>query len=202
MQLMHTDAELITRSVEDPEEFAGIFDRHQQAVYAFLRRRVGPDLADEWLGETFAQAFRSRTRYVARHETCRAWLLGIATHLIANHRRAEHRRLAAIRRAAGRARTDVAGDADEIVARVTARASSAQLARALRSMDRRDRDVLLLYAWADLSYSEIAEALDIPVGTVRSRLNRARGVVGAALGRSAASSRGGTVISSPGENHA
>lgn len=174
---MQSDADVIERSLGEPEAFAAIFDRHHQTVHGFLRRRVGQDLADEWLAETFAQAFRARARYVPLHDTCRAWLLGIASHLIANHRRAEHRRLVAIRREAGRGGAESFVDADAIVDRVAARAVSGELVEALRALDRGDRDALLLYAWADLSYTEIAQALDVPVGTVRSRLHRARGLI-------------------------
>ena len=48
------------------------------------------------------------------------------------------------------------------------------VAEALGVLSREERDVLLLFAWADLSYEQIAEALTLPIGTVRSRLNRAR----------------------------
>jgi RNA polymerase sigma-70 factor (ECF subfamily) len=58
--------------------------------------------------------------------------------------------------------------------RADAAAASAEVARVLAQLSARDRDALLLFAWADMSYSDIASALGIPVGTVRSRLNRAR----------------------------
>ena len=71
----------------------------------------------------------------------------------------------------------VPGHADDVADRVSAQAARAQLADALAALAGRDRDVLLLAAWADLSYEEIAAALAIPVGTVRSRLFRARRLI-------------------------
>ena len=61
-------------------------------------------------------------------------------------------------------------------------AAQGPLAGALAALSAGDRHVLLLVAWADLGYQEVAEALGIPVGTVRSRLNRARRKVRTALG--------------------
>ena len=73
-------------------------------------------------------------------------------------------------------------DADRVASAVSAAAAGRQLATALAKLSEGDRHVLLLFAWAELRYEEIATALDIPVGTVRSRLHRARSTVRAALG--------------------
>jgi RNA polymerase sigma factor (sigma-70 family) len=69
-----------------------------------------------------------------------------------------------------------------VAAQVTAAAVRARLSAALSRLSRGDRDVLLLVAWCDFSYEEVAAALGIPLGTVRSRLNRARRKVRDALG--------------------
>jgi RNA polymerase sigma-70 factor (ECF subfamily) len=172
----YSDDEVIARSLRDPEAFAAIFDRHHGVVHNYLRRRVGRDLADEWLAETFTEAFRARGRYRPAHDSCRPWLLGIAAHLIANHRRAERRRLAALEREAADSRARLS-HRDHLNDHVV----DAELVRALRSLGLGDREVLLLYAWAGLTYAEIATALSLPVGTVRSRLNRARNHVRARL---------------------
>ena len=74
------------------------------------------------------------------------------------------------------------GLADRVAERVTAQTASRQLAGPLAALSARDRDVLLLVAWGELSYEETARVLRIPVGTVRSRLNRSRRKVRAALG--------------------
>jgi RNA polymerase sigma-70 factor (ECF subfamily) len=73
-------------------------------------------------------------------------------------------------------------DADRVARSVSAAAAGRRLAAALAKLSTGDRHVLLLLAWADLSYEEIATALDIPIGTVRSRLHRARTTVRTALG--------------------
>ncbi|GAA3306474.1 sigma-70 region 4 domain-containing protein [Nonomuraea dietziae] len=72
--------------------------------------------------------------------------------------------------------------ADRVEARVSASAAHQELAEALAVLSPEDREVLLMIAWADFSYEEVARALGIPVGTVRSRLHRARRKTRAALG--------------------
>ena len=162
-----TDAELIRRSQDEPDAFGRVFDRHVAAVHAFAQRRVGRDLAEEVTAEAFARAFAARARYDARHDVALPWLLGIASNVMRRHWRSERRRLDAYARAAGQERRDAAPpDVDGEVLRAVAR------------LPRRQREVLLLAAWADLSYAEIARALGLPVGTVRSRLARARSTLG------------------------
>jgi RNA polymerase sigma-70 factor (ECF subfamily) len=170
-----TDADLIVGSLRDPRLFAGVFDRHYAAIAGFLRRRLERSLADELAAETFLRAFDGRGRYDVARVDALPWLFGIASHLLSHHRRAEERRLRAFARA-GRLAHD-GSDLDEVDARLDAAAANPVLASALASLGAGDREVLLLYAWADLSYDEIAVALGIPVGTVRSRLHRARGLL-------------------------
>ena len=152
--------------------FAGLFDRHYAAVAGFLRRRLERSLADELAAETFLQAFDGRGRYDVSRADARPWLFGIASHLLSRHRRGEERRLRAFARAGQVVREDRGlDDADR---RLDATAAAPVLAAAVRSLGAGDREVLLLFAWADLSYEEISTALGLPVGTVRSRLHRAR----------------------------
>jgi RNA polymerase sigma-70 factor (ECF subfamily) len=171
-QVISSDAELIAASLTDRRVFAGLFDRHYAAVAGFLRRRLERSLADDLAAETFLQAFDGRGRYDVSRADARPWLFGIASHLLARHRRGEERRLRAFARA-GQVLGDDRGldDADR---RMDAAAAAPVLAAALASLGAGDREVLLLYAWADLSYEEISVALALPVGTVRSRLHRAR----------------------------
>ena len=174
MPAVTSDLQVLATSVDEPERFAAIFDRHHVAVHNYVRRRLGDELADSLLSEIFTQAFRARTRYTPTADSARPWLFGIASHLIANHRRAERRRLAALKRDSNRREHANGEHADDVVNRATAQALTAQLADGLAALKTRDREVLLLHAWGELSYAEIAEALDVPIGTVRSRLNRAR----------------------------
>lgn len=176
-----SDADLIAASHTDGEAFAGLFDRHSAIVFRYVVRRLGVELAEDLVGETFLVAFAGRHRFDPAYSDARPWLLGIATKLISRHRRTE----AAHYRAVARSRPDVVVEApDERVAiDVSAAAARPRLAAALASLPARDRDVLLLVGWAELSYEETATALGIPIGTVRSRLNRARRTVRAALGQ-------------------
>ncbi|MCS7478271.1 RNA polymerase sigma factor [Umezawaea endophytica] len=174
-----TDAELIARSRHEPEHFAAIFDRHAPHIQRYLARRLGREAADDSVAETFLVAFDKRHRYDPAHADARPWLYGIATRLVGQHRRAEVRRYRLLE-AAGPA-PDVTCHADRVATDVTAQAMRGALATALAALSTPDRDVLLLIAWEQLTYEEVAAALAIPVGTVRSRLNRARRKVRGAL---------------------
>jgi RNA polymerase sigma factor (sigma-70 family) len=167
-----TDTMLVARSLSDPEAFAALFDRHAALIHRYAARRLGAEAADDVMAETFAVAFQRRRDYDLERVDARPWLYGIATNLIRGHRRAEARRWRAMAREVAGAGAE--SEADSAAARVTAQAARGELARVLAGLPSRQRDVLLLYAWADLEYEEIAQALGLPVGTVRSRLHRAR----------------------------
>jgi RNA polymerase sigma factor (sigma-70 family) len=169
------DSELIAGSCAEPGMFSEIFGRHHRELYRYLRHRVGADLAADLAAETFVTAFGRRGAYRPEGADARPWLYGIAHNLLRNHRRQERRRLAAYARHGAGPVADAGALAEFSLAdaRADAAAVSARLAPVLARMHAGDRDVLLLVAWADMSYAEVAEALAIPVGTVRSRLNRA-----------------------------
>ncbi|TFV45992.1 RNA polymerase sigma factor [Blastococcus sp. TF02A-35] len=175
-----TDAELMARSLADPEAFAPLFDRHAATVHRYLGRRVG-ELADDLVSETFLVAFRRRAAYRPDHVEVRPWLLGIATNLVHGHVRTEQRRYRALAREAARP-VGQAADPGDSADRLDAEALRGPLAAALAKLKAHDRDALLLLAWGQLGYEEIAAVLDVPVGTVRSRLHRARRQTRAALG--------------------
>jgi RNA polymerase sigma-70 factor (ECF subfamily) len=164
-----SDSDVIAQSLSHPDAFAAIFDRHFDAVHRYLSRRAGAGVADDLASQTFILAFSSRAAFRMSATSARPWLFGIATNVLRNNRRAELRLLRALGRfAAGlpdRHPDLAAGEAGEDTGALTA---------ALTRMDADQRDVLLLHAWAELSYEEIAASLGIPVGTVRSRLSRAR----------------------------
>jgi RNA polymerase sigma-70 factor (ECF subfamily) len=174
------DAALIESSWQEPEAFAGLYDRHAVPIHRYVSRRLGDEMADDIVADTFLAAFRRRQDYDLRHPDARPWLYGIAANLIGKHRRTEVRMLRALARTG--ADPAVEGHADRIDSRVSAAAVQRDLAVAVASLPARDRDVLLLVAWADLSYEQTATALGIPLGTVRSRLHRARAKIREALG--------------------
>ena len=167
-----SDAEAIEQSLREPRAFAAIFDRHAALLFRFLIRRAGRDAADELLGETFRIAFEKRANFDTTYASARPWIYGIATNVVAKHRRSEARRMAAT------ARLPVA-PANEALADVVAAAIDAhnlwsQVNDAIAVLPDGERDALALYAFEELSYEDIAVALSIPIGTVRSRINRAR----------------------------
>ena len=175
-----TDAALIQASLRDPDCFAAVFDRHAGEIYRYASGRLGPDAADDVTAETFLTAFRKRASYDVSRDDARPWLYGIATRWISEHRRGERRHLQSLARLAGPARAEAFEEAADD--RIEARQQLPQLARALAVLSPADRDLLLLVAWTDLSYRDIAHALAIPPGTVASRLHRIRGKLRRALG--------------------
>ena len=177
---LSSDSELVARSIDEPEVFASLFDRHAAGVHGYLGRRVG-ERADDLLSETFLIAFRRRAAYRPERVDVRPWLIGIATNLVHGHVRTEQRRYRALARAAGEPAARGVDPADS-TDRLDAEAMRGPLAAALAGLKPRDRDVLLLFAWGQLGYEEIAQVLDVPIGTVRSRLHRARRLTRAALG--------------------
>jgi RNA polymerase sigma factor (sigma-70 family) len=172
VEAAESDAAAIASSVAVPTGFSTVFERHHAAVHRYLARRLGSDLADELAAETFAIAFSKRRRYDQRFDSARPWLFGIATRLAHRHWRREEREL----RAYARTGTDPAAPAhdERAASRADSAAAGPALAAALATLSRDERDVLLLYAWEELGYPEIAAALSISAGTVKSRLHRAR----------------------------
>jgi RNA polymerase sigma factor (sigma-70 family) len=159
-----TDASIIEESLGRPQAFAGLFDRHFDAIHRYLARRLGSDRADDLAAATFAVAFERRATF-RDHVDALPWLFGIATNLLRNEWRAEHRALDALEQLTVNTRHDRSeGNALE----------SGGLAELLAELDADQRDVLLLHAWEGFSYQEIAVALGVPIGTVRSRISRAR----------------------------
>jgi len=161
------DAELIAESLHAGEVFATIFDRHCVAVHGYLARRAGRAVADDLLSATFTVAFERRQTFRSEADSALPWLLGIATNLLRERWRHERREEDLVRRL----------QRERPGASVSESGNAEWLGAALAALDFDQRSVLLLYAWGELAYEEIALALDIPLGTVRSRLHRARGAL-------------------------
>ena len=161
-----TDGALFARSVSEPQLFTIIFDRYYRPVYGYLSRRAGRTIADDLAAETFTRAFERRSSYDCTAERALPWLLGIAINLLAQHRRSEARQLRALASAGPGAAAQAPSSIDASLAE--------RLVVGLEQLDDYDREALLLYAWGELKYEEIADVLAIPLGTVQSRLHRAR----------------------------
>lgn len=169
---MFEDAEIIRRSLAEPRAFEAVFDRHFPAIHRYVRHCLGADAAEDLSAETFLRAFAARERYRSSTPDARAWLFGIAANLV----RDEVRR---------RGRADGLGrrlSSERIAEHIAAELPDPELHAALMTLREAEREVLLLFAWAELSYEEIAEVTGTPIGTVRSRLSRARTRLREALG--------------------
>ena len=164
--------------MDDPAEFGAVFDRHAPAIFRFAAHRLGRQPAEDVLAETFTRAFAARGRAYTVDGSLRAWLYKIASNLIADELRRRDRASVAHERLQARGGGQFA--ADDGVAAV-----DSQLLAALEALRDEEREALLLLAWGELSYAEIAAVTGDPIGTVRSRLNRARRNVRAVLDASA-----------------
>lgn len=169
-----SDFELLSNEADVDGSLHTFVDRHFVPIYRFTARRVGRDLGEQVAAEVFAVAFARRQTYVAVHDSARPWLYGIATNLLAQHRRDERRHLRAAARGEPSAPRTAEPFDDDATAKVDAMAAWPALSAALDRLSPKERDALLLSVWGGLSYAQVAEALDVPIGTVRSRINKAR----------------------------
>ncbi|MGP4115246.1 RNA polymerase sigma factor [Streptomyces sp. 4N509B] len=155
------------------DAFDEIYDAHVRVVFAHALRSTGDrHQAEDVVSLTFLEAWRLREKLRGEVLSVRAWLLGIATNVLRNRARSARRHRDALARLApGEAVPDIA---DEVVGRLADGEQLAAAVRALAQLRRREREVFTLCVWSGLSYAETAAALGVPVGTVRSRLSRAR----------------------------
>lgn len=157
----------------DAVAFGALFDTYARAVYNHAYRLTGDwSTAEDIVSLTYLEAWRLRERLDAEGGSVRPWLLGLATNVTRNTRRTARRHSDAIARLP---RAEAERDfADEVASRVDDQAQLAAVNVALEALRRPEREVLALCAWAGLDYASAAESLGVPVGTVRSRLSRAR----------------------------
>jgi RNA polymerase sigma factor (sigma-70 family) len=167
-------SEAVVASVEHPHRFEVVFEQYHRTIHGYLARSVGRDLADEYAGDVFVTAFGARARYDPALGSVRAWLFGIAANVRRTRARSDRRGQRAWGRVGGERDVDV-GAFEVVEEGLDYGKRLAWVAEFLRQLSETDRDVLVLYAWGELSYPEIAQALGVEVGTVRSRLARARG---------------------------
>lgn len=167
------DTAIIQQSQCNPEAFAQIFDRYHRDVHAFVARRAGREAADDVLSEVFLAAFAQRASYDLDMASARPWLFGIANNLVKRRWRsmASQQRLAT-RLAALPASSNYPENG--LAAGVDAEREWEQVRVALGRLPKEEQEALLLYAWEELTYSEIAKLVGVPVGTIRSRIHRAR----------------------------
>jgi len=175
-----SDADLIAASLAEPDRFTAVFDRHSGEILRYVYARLGPDLAEDVTAETFLAAFRCRNRYNGAWPDARPWLYGIAMRQISRHRRVEARRLRLLLSALPDGPAE--DHSDRAAERVTAQRLGPRLAAAVAALPPQDRELLLLIAWAELSYPEAAAALSTTTSAVKARLHRIRVRMRAELG--------------------
>ncbi|WP_406011432.1 RNA polymerase sigma factor [Streptomyces sp. NBC_00637] len=162
--------------------FAELYELYATAVYNHALRLTGDwSVAEEVMSETFLAAWRGRGEVAVEGGSLRPWLFGIATNKARNADRSLRRRLAFLARRAeagagsGTGADEAVGDfAEEVVGRIDDSRRLAEVRRVLGRLRRHEREVIALCVWGGLDYTQAAEALGVPVGTVRSRLSRAR----------------------------
>ncbi len=167
------DSEIVRSSLEEPELFESLFDHHHRAIWRYLARVGGPDRADDLAGEVFTIAFARRDGYDPRRGSVRAWLYGIAANLLRTRFRSDGRQARAFRRAASLTAADPSAT-DAVDDQLCREAQLTEVLDALSQLPAMDREVITLFVWGELSYEEIAATLGVELGTVRSRLARAR----------------------------
>jgi RNA polymerase sigma factor (sigma-70 family) len=167
-----SDADLIARPLAEPDLFTAVFDRHSAEILRYVYARLGPDLAEDVTAETFLAAFRCRGRYDGAWSNARPWLYGIAVRQIRRHRRVEARRLRLLWSALADGPAE--DHSDRVAEQVTAERLGPRLAAVVAALPRQDRELLLLFAWAELSYAEAATALGTTSSAVKARLHRIR----------------------------
>ena len=169
-------------------DFAARYDEHHVAVYRYAARRLGPETAEDVVAEAFTIAWSRIASYDPQRGEFVSWLFGIVTKVIARHHRQETRQWRAFAKV-GVDDTDTFDD--ELANRLDADVRWPHVASVLAGMSSQDRDVLLLHVWQEMPYQQVADTLGIPIGTVRSRIARARGRLAVASAERATSARGG-----------
>jgi RNA polymerase sigma-70 factor (ECF subfamily) len=169
-----TDAALWSRARDGEEHAFGVlFDRHSRTVYNYCFRRTADwSVAEDLTSVVFLETWRRRRQVRMQADSLLPWLYGVATNLLHNHRRTLRRHREALARLPALAATP--DGADEAAERLDAERRMGQVMQSIKSLSRRDQEILALCVWEGLGYADAAEALGIPIGTVRSRLARTR----------------------------
>jgi RNA polymerase sigma-70 factor (ECF subfamily) len=169
------DRELWLRAGDgDAEAFGHLFERHSGPIYNYCFRRTADwALAEDLTSATFLLAWRALPREPLQAASALPLLYGIATNALRNQRRSLKRGREAFGRLA-LPRLEEPDFAEEAGTRLDDQAAMRELLGLFTRLPRREQDVLALCEWSGLSYEDTALALDIPIGTVRSRLARGR----------------------------
>ena len=183
LDVRHAKATSVTSAGEssDAVAFGQLFGRHAQAVYAFCARRTADlALAEDLTSITFLEAWRHRDRLPSEDPgSALPWLLGVSNNGVRNARRGQRRYQEVLERLPDPSVVPPAED--QAIVRSVTEAGLRDALEAISGLPEREQEVVMLVLWSGLSYEEAAMALAIPVGTVRSRLSRARSKLQVAL---------------------
>ncbi|WP_371406858.1 RNA polymerase sigma factor [Kribbella sp. NBC_00662] len=170
-----SDRELWELAAEgDSEAFARLYDRHAQAIYNFLHRRTGSwSDAEDLTSAVFLQAWRRRADVVLDRDSALPWLLRTADYTARNEWRSKLRYRRALA-AAHLIHSEVDDHADDVAQRLDDDSRIQAVQASLKRLPRQEREIVELCIWAGLDQAAAAVALDVPIGTVKSRLSRAR----------------------------
>lgn len=174
----HVDDSVGDQTPLNPEDFGLVFDRYFVAIHGYLARRLGRSQADDLAGEVFRTAYVNFAKFNPQMGEVRPWLYGIAHNMVRRHLRDGERAERAWARLAVPVPLDQFEMSDE---RLDAWQQTSILQAALDDLHPGDREALILFAVEGLSYGEVAEVMSTPIGTVRSRIHRARSRVRLAL---------------------
>ncbi|MGN6202048.1 MAG: RNA polymerase sigma factor [Solirubrobacterales bacterium] len=165
----------------DAEAFGDLYSRHARTVQSYcLWRTANLQSAEDATATVFLETWHKRRRLTLSTDSAAPLLLGIANNVIRHQWRSQRRYRHALERVrnVGQVPSDLEAEA---ISRIDAIEQVRRGGETIRQLPRREREVLALLAWSDLSYGEIAEALGLPIGTVRSRIARARTRLGDAF---------------------
>lgn len=173
-------ADYIDEDVFEELPFHDLYEQHSAALFRYVARRLGAEVAEDVLSQVFVEAMSNAANFDPSRGSERVWMFGIATNLIRRHRRAETLAHKAYAREADR---PPSGTTHLMVDdRLLAEQGWARVSKVLAGLNADDRDLLLLFAWADLPYEVIADIVGLPVGTVKSRIHRTRAKLRSRLG--------------------
>jgi RNA polymerase sigma-70 factor, ECF subfamily len=171
--LMEAAATVAAPAELSPETLGELFEEHARAIYNYCFRRTADwALAEDLTSAVFLEAWRRRKDVDLVGEPPLPWLYGVATNLLRNHRRSLRRFRSALERVPPPVPTP--DFAEETAERLDDERRMREVLADVERLPRGQQEVLALCVWAGLEYEEAARALDVPVGTVRSRLARAR----------------------------
>ena len=190
------DADLIRQTARgDRDAFAEIYRRHHARIFRFARLMTGrSSVAEDVVQEVFLTLMRDASRYDPSQAALSTYLFGIARHQT-------RRRLARDKRFVALERTHVRGmtgsPAESAEARLSRRNDLERLRIAILGLPSRYREVIVMCDLEDIPYTSAAETLRCPIGTVRSRLHRARRLLARALNERAVPEPGAAPVLRP-----